>query len=189
MMVWILVAVLAVLLVVAGVLLWRTRRSQQLREGFGPEYDRTLAEHGDRRAAESELVERRERRDQLDIQELEPAARQRYVERWRTTQRRFVDEPAQAIAEADELVKAVMRDRGYPVEADFQRRAADISVDHPVVVEHYRAAHTISTDSEQGDAGTEELRQAMVHFRALFAELVGDDERRSDQAGHAKEMS
>jgi hypothetical protein len=189
-MVWILVAVLAVLLVVAGVLLWRARRSQQLREGFGPEYDRTLAEHGDRRAAESELAERRERRDKLDVQELEPAARRRYAERWRATQRRFVDEPAQAVAEADGLVKAVMRDRGYPVEDDFQRRAADISVDHPVVVEHYRAAHAISTESERGEAVTEDLRQAMVHFRALFAELLGDDERRPDQADHdVKEMS
>jgi hypothetical protein len=189
-MVWILVAVLAVLLIVAVVLLWRTQRSQQLREGFGPEYDRTVAEHGDRRAAESELVERRERRERFDVQELAPAARERYAERWRTTQRRFVDEPASAVAEADELVKAVMRDRGYPVEDDFERRAADISVDHPVVVEHYRAAHAISTDSARGDAGTEELRQAMVHFRALFAELVHEEEGRSDETRHdVKEMS
>jgi hypothetical protein len=189
-MVWIVVAVLAVLLIVAGVLLWRTRRSQQLREGFGPEYDRTVAEHGDRRAAESELLERRERREKLDVQDLEPTARERYAERWRATQRRFVDEPAQVVAEADELIKAVMRDRGYPVEDDFERRAADISVDHPVVVEHYREAHAISTDSARGDAETEDLRQAMVHFRVLFAELVGEEDGRSDEARHdVKEMS
>jgi hypothetical protein len=187
---WILVAVLAVLLVVAAVLLWRTRRSQQLREGFGPEYDRTVAQHGDRRAAESELLERRERREKLDVQELEPAARDRYSERWRATQRQFVDEPARAVAEADELIKAVMHERGYPVEDDFERRADDISVDHPVVVEHYRAAHAISRESASGDAATEDLRQAMVHFRALFAELVGDDESRRDEARHdVKEMS
>jgi hypothetical protein len=189
-MAWILVGVLAVLLVVALVLLWRTRRSQQLREGFGPEYERAVAEHGDRRSAESALRERRERREKLDIRELEPAARDRYAERWRATQRHFVDEPPEAVAEADELVSAVMRDRGYPVEDDFGRRAADISVDHPVVVEHYRAAHAISTDSARGDADTEGLRQAMVHFRSLFAELLGGEAGRPDEEQHdVKEMS
>jgi hypothetical protein len=188
---WILVAVLAALLVVAAVLLWRKRRSEQLREGFGPEYERTVAEHGDRRAAESELLERRQRREKLDVRELEPAARERYADRWRVTQRRFVDEPAQAVAEADELVAAVMRDRGYPVEEDFDRRAADVSVDHPVVVEHYRAAHAISTQSAGGGgAETEDLRQAMVHYRALFAELLGGDTDRRDEVDHdVKEMS
>ena len=187
---WILVAVLAVLLVVAAVLLWRKRRSEQLREGFGPEYERTLAEHGDRRAAESELLERRQRREKLDVRELEPAARDRYAERWRATQRMFVDEPAQAVAEADELVAAVMRDRGYPVEDDFDRRAADVSVDHPVVVEHYRAAHAISKQSVGGGEETEDLRQAMVHYRALFAELLGGDTERRDEVDHdVKEMS
>jgi hypothetical protein len=187
---WILVAVLAVLVVVAAVLLWRARRSQQLREGFGPEYERTVAERGDRRAAESELLERRDRREKLDIRELEPAAREQYADRWRATQRRFVDEPVEAVAAADELVAAVMRDRGYPVEDDFDRRAADVSVDHPVVVEHYRAAHAISTESARGDAGTEDLRQAMVHYRALFAELLGGDDRPRDEANHdVKEMS
>ena len=189
-MVWMLVGVLAVLLVVADVLLWRTRRSQQLRAGFGPEYERAVTEHGDRGAAESELLERRERREKLDVQELEAAARERYAERWRATQRLFVDEPARAVAEADELVKSVMSERGYPVEDDFERRAADISVDHPVVVDHYRAAHAISMDSTRGEVGTEDLRQAMVHFRALFTELVGGDERRPDEARHdVKEMS
>jgi hypothetical protein len=112
-----------------------------------------VAEHGDRRAAESELLERRERREKVDVAPLEPAARERYAERWRATQRRFVDEPAPAVAEADEPIKAVMRDRGDPVEDDFERRAADISVDHPTVVEHYRTAHAISTESARGGAG------------------------------------
>jgi len=187
---WIVVAILAALLVGAAALLARRRRSQQLREGFGPEYQRTVAEHGDRRAAESELLERRQRREELEIRELEPAARERYDERWRAAQRRFVDEPGQAVAEADELVAAVMRDRGYPVEDDFDRRAADVSVDHPVVVEHYRAAHAISTQSAGGDADTEDLRQAMVHYRALFAELLGGDTGRRDEVDHdVKEMN
>ena len=91
--------------------------------------------------------------------------------------RTFVDQPGPAVAEADELVSEVMRERGYPVSEDFEQRAADVSVDHPVVVEHYRAAHGISVRAPQGDAGTEDLRQAMVHFRALFDELLGRDER------------
>ena len=183
-MTWILIAVLAVLLVVAVVLLWRTRRSQQLREGFGPEYDRTLHEHGDRRAAEAELRERTERREQLEIRELEPAARERYGERWRATQRRFVDDPRAAVDEAHELVEAVMHDRGYPVDDDFERRAADISVDHPIVVEHYRAAHALSVERARGDAATEDLRQAMVHFRALFEDLLGGGESRPDRTNN-----
>jgi hypothetical protein len=175
-MVWVLVAILAIALVVAVVLLMRARRSQQLREGFGPEYERTIAETGDRRAAENELSERRERRAQLEIRELDPEARDRYAERWRAAQRTFVDEPAAAVAEADHLVAEVMHERGYPVDEDFERRAADVSVDHPAVVENYRAAHAISTRAGRDDASTEDLRQALVHFRALFAELLGSDE-------------
>ena len=178
-MIWVLVAILAIALVAVVVMLMRQRRSQQLREGFGPEYERTIAETGDRRAAENELAERRERRDKLEIRELDPDARDRYAERWRAAQRHFVDQPAAAVAEADRLVAEVMRERGYPVEDDFERRAADVSVDHPVVVENYRAAHAISMRSVHGEASTEDLRQALVHFRALFAELLGGDEARA----------
>jgi hypothetical protein len=174
---WIIVAILVVALVVLVVLLMRSRRSQRLQKEFGPEYGRVVADHGDRREAESELTERRERRAKLEIRELDPAARERYAERWAAAQRAFVDQPAPAVAEADALVSEVMRERGYPVSEDFEQRAANVSVDHPVVVEHYRGAHAISVRATQGDAGTEDLRQAMVHFRALFDELLGRDER------------
>jgi hypothetical protein len=175
-MIWVLVAILAIALVAVGVLLYRQRRSQQLREGFGPEYERTIAETGDRRAAERELGERRERRAKLEIRELEPDARDRYAERWRAAQRAFVDQPAAAVADADRLVGEVMHERGYPVDEDFERRAADVSVDHPVVVDNYRAAHAISTRAVRDETSTEDLRQALVHFRALFVELLGHDE-------------
>jgi hypothetical protein len=174
--IWVLVAVLVVVVVVLAVLLMRSRHSQRLQDDFGPEYDRAVQERGDRREAEAELAERRERRAQLDIRPLEPGARERYAERWQAAQRHFVDQPAQAVGEADELVSAVMSERGYPVSDEFDQRAADISVDHPVVVEHYRAAHAISVRTTAGDASTEELRQAMVHFRALFDELLGREE-------------
>jgi hypothetical protein len=171
------VVIIVIALVAAGLYFMRQRQSQQLQEGFGPEYERTLEERGgDRREAEAELRERKERRQEFEVRELEPAARDRYAERWRTAQRRFVDEPAPAVGEADALVIEVMRDRGYPVADEFDQRAADVSVDHPEVVEHYRAAHDISGRATAGEASTEDLRQAMVHFRALFVELLGTDE-------------
>jgi hypothetical protein len=169
-----LIAILVVVLVVVAllaVLLGRRRRTEQLQERFGPEYQRTVARAGDQRAAESELASREQRRQRLDIVELEPAARARYLEAWRATQGRFVDDPAGATREADLLVARVMRDRGYPVD-DFEQRAADISVDHPQVAEDYRAAHAVSKASEQGLATTDDLRQAFVHYRSLFAELL-----------------
>jgi FtsZ-interacting cell division protein ZipA len=176
-MVIVILAIVAIALIVVALLLMRQRRSQQLQEGFGPEYDRTVEERGgDRREAEAELRERRERREQFEVRDLEPAARDRYADRWRTAQRRFVDEPAPAVGEADALVMEVMRDRGYPVADEFDQRAADVSVDHPQVVEHYRAAHDISGRATAGEASTEDLRQAMVHFRALFVELLGADD-------------
>jgi len=173
-MIYVILAIVVIAAVVAAVLLMRQRQSQQLQEGFGPEYERTVEERGgDRRQAEAELQERRQRREQFEIRELDAGARDRYVERWRAAQRRFVDEPAPAVGEADALVIEVMRERGYPVADEFEQRAADVSVDHPEVVEHYRAAHGISSRATAGDASTEDLRQAMVHFRALFAELLG----------------
>ena len=176
-MVIVILAILVIAVIVAALLYSRQRRSQQLQEGFGPEYERTVEERGgDRREAETELRERRDRREQFEIRELEPAVRDRYADRWRDAQRRFVDEPAPAVGEADGLVMEVMRDRGYPVADEFDQRAADVSVDHPEVVEHYRAAHDISGRATAGEASTEDLRQAMVHFRALFVELLGTDE-------------
>jgi hypothetical protein len=169
--IWVLVAVIVVLACVVGALVIKQRRSAQLREGFGPEYDRVLSERGDQRAAEDELRERRERRRSYDIRPLDDEERDRYAERWEATQREFVDKPASALGDADRLVREVMSTRGYPVE-DFEQQAADVSVDHPHVVEHYRAAHAVSRANAEQEASTEDLRQAMVHYRALFAELL-----------------
>jgi hypothetical protein len=170
--VWILIA-LAIVAVVALVA-WsviRNRRTDRLRTQFGPEYDRTVDQRGARTEAESELEARRKRREVLDIRPLDPAVRQRYVSSWQATQAHFVDDPNDAVGQADRLVLEVMRERGYPVE-DFEQRAADVSVDHPYVVDNYRKAHQISLANDRGDAGTEDLRQAMVHYRSLFEELL-----------------
>jgi hypothetical protein len=177
----VLIAILVVLVVVVlvAVLLGQRRRTQRLQQQFGPEYQRTVARTGDQRAAESDLAARTQRRRDLDIIALEPAAQARYMEAWRATQGRFVDDPAAATREADELVAQVMRDRGYPVD-DFDQRAADVSVDHPQVAENYRAAHAVHQANEQGLASTDDLRQAFVHYRSLFAQLLGveDDGRK-----------
>jgi cytoskeletal protein RodZ len=170
--VWVLIAIAAV--IVLAVVLWgalRGRRTRTLKESFGPEYDRTVADAPSKREAEAELDERRKRREQLDVKPLSPEARDRHAEAWRTVQARFVDDPGGAVAEADVLIQQVMRERGYPVE-DFEQRAADVSVDHPEVVSNYRAAHGISVAHERERATTEDLRQAMVHYRSLFAELL-----------------
>jgi FtsZ-interacting cell division protein ZipA len=166
--VWIVLAVivLAALVVVAAAAM-RKRRSEQLREGFGPEYDHVVEETGDRREAERELSERQKRHEELHIVSLSDEVRARYAEEWRQVQARFVDEPEAAVREADELVQRVMSDRGYPVADDFERRAADVSVDHPDVVENFREGHRLAAESD-----TESLRQAMVHFRSLFSELL-----------------
>jgi hypothetical protein len=172
--VWIVIAIAAV--VVIALVLWsalRARRTRTLREGFGPEYDRTVADAPSKREAEGELLERQKRRDELDVRPLDPAARERYAEEWQATQARFVDDPGGAITEADVLIQRVMRERGYPVE-DFEQRAADVSVDHPEVVNNYRAAHAISIAHERERASTEDLRLAMQHYRSLFDELLGE---------------
>ena len=170
-----LVAILVVIVLLALLAFFagRQRRSRKLQETFGPEYDRTVTETCDRRAAEAELQERTERREQFDIVPLEPEARGRYVEAWRHTQAQFVDEPAEATREADRLITSVMRDRGYPVD-DFEQRAADLSVDHPQVVDDYRAAHAIAAANDRSEASTEDLRQALVHYRSLFEDLLED---------------
>jgi hypothetical protein len=169
------VIVLVIALVAAiGAAVWlymRNRQTAALQDRFGPEYDRTLAEHRDQRQAERELKEREERVDHLNIRPLEREERDRYAERWQTVQARFVDDPNGATEDADELVGEVMATRGYPV-GDFEQRAADVSVHHPRVVEHYRAAHTIAVRNSRGDADTEQLRQALVHYRALFEDLL-----------------
>jgi hypothetical protein len=170
-----LVIVLLIALVAAiGAAIWlymRNRRTEQLQSRFGPEYERTLAASGNQREAERELEHRAERVEHLDIRPLTSAERERYVELWNSVQARFVDDPTGATDEADQLVGEVMATRGYPV-GDFEQRAADVSVQHPHVVEHYRAAHNIAVRNARGDADTEQLRQALVHFRALFEDLL-----------------
>jgi hypothetical protein len=175
----VIILVLLVLAVAVGAVAWTSmqrRRTEELRQRFGPEYDHAVQELGDQHQAEAELQARQKRVERLKIQPLEPAERDRFVTAWRSTQAQFVDDPAGAIAEADRLVAEVMRARGYPV-GDFEQRAADISVDHPDVLEHYRAAHTIALANGRGQTTTEDLRQAMVHYRALFEDLLETRER------------
>jgi hypothetical protein len=166
-----LVGVVLVLLVIVGWLLAQRRRSDRLRTTFGPEYERTVDDAGDRRKAEAELEARQRRVAELQIRPLARDDRERYANAWKMIQARFVDEPADSIAEADRLIGEVMERRGYPV-ADFEQRVADISVDHPAVVEHYRAAHAIAARQDERAQDTEALRQAMVHYRALFVDLL-----------------
>jgi hypothetical protein len=171
------ILVIVVVVVLLALLFGQRRRTQRLQQQFGPEYQRTVARTGGQRSAEADLRAREQRHREFDVVALEPAVRDRYLEAWRTTQGRFVDDPARATREADLLVSQVMRDRGYPVD-DFDQRAADVSVDHPQVAENYRAAHAIFQANEQGLASTDDLRQAFVHYRSLFSELLeaeGDD--------------
>ena len=171
---WIVIAVVVALIVIGAIAAWmQQRRSTQLKERFGSEYDRTVSEEGDRRAAEKDLAERERKRERLDIVPLSPEAQAKYSETWREVQGQFVDDPADAVNEADGLVTSVMRDRGYPID-DFDQRAEDISVDHPEVVQNYRAAHAVYVKASNGDGGasTEDLRQGFVHYRALFTELL-----------------
>ena len=190
----IVIAVVLVLAIVAivAIVANRRRRSQELRESFGTEYERAVAREGDVGKGEADLIARRERRAELDIRPLSPSSRAAYAQSWEQTQARFVDDPAGTLGQADALIVAVMKERGYPMH-DFDRRAEDISVDHPDVVEHYRAAHDISLRI-QDDAGTpgdrtspnvstEDLRQGFVHYRALFEELLrAEDDRVRDRA-------
>ena len=174
--VWIVIAVVAVIVVLAVV--WnamRAKRSRALKDTFGREYDRTVEQAGGKREAELELRERQKRRDELDIRALSPEARDRYARRWQSTQTRFVDDPKEAVDEADALVQQVMQERGYPTK-DFERRVADISVDHPELVEKYRTAHGIAQASDRNEASTEDLRHSVRHYRALFAELLEVDD-------------
>lgn len=175
---WIVIAVVVVVIVllavVVGASMMRQKRSERLREQFGPEYEHAVETAGGQRAAERELVARKRKHEKLEITELTPGSRARYVEAWGATQAGFVDNPAKSVSEADRLVTEVMRERGYPID-DFEQRAADISVDHPKVVEHYRAAHILHLAQEQGEIGTEAQREAIVHYRALFEQLVGTE--------------
>ena len=149
------------------------RRRVQLRNRFGPEYERALADYGSEDLAERALLTRAKRVKKLHLKDLGSETRVRHASAWQNVQRMFVDDPGRAVHEADQLIQTVMRARGYPVE-DFEQRVADLSVDHPSVVQHYRAARALADANREGRANTEELRQAFVHYRALFADLLGE---------------
>jgi hypothetical protein len=172
----VLLAIAVVVLIAVAIGLQRARRRDraQLQERFGPEWDRTVGRadgRKERRQAEHELAERADARDELDIRPLGAASRQQYSEQWRDTQARFVDAPQDALREAESLLDQVMRERGYPVDG-FEEQASLISVDHPDLVENYRAAHTLRERSGNGNASTEDLRDAMLRYRSLFEELL-----------------
>jgi hypothetical protein len=173
------IVVAVAVIVAAGIAIWvfiGKRRTERLQTKFGgTEYTRAVQEGGGRRQAEAVLDKRAERVKGLNIRPLGPGDRARFVESWRGVQTRFVDGPGGAVAEADHLLGDVMSARGYPV-SDFEQRSADISVDHPLVLENYRAAHEIAVRQTSGKSSTEELRQAMIHYRTLFEELVAEPE-------------
>jgi hypothetical protein len=166
-----LTAAVIVIIAVGAWLFVRKRRgtTADLRQKFGPEYDRAVLAHGSK--AEAKLADREKRVEMLNLRDLDATEHARYSEQWKAVQSRFVDSPKGAVAEADDLVSSVMKVRGYPV-ADFDQRAADISVDHPRVVENYRSAHEIAVRVGKDSTTTEDLRTAMIHYRSLFEELV-----------------
>ncbi len=171
---WILLAAALIVVVVAIAAAYyakRRKESVRLRQQFGPEYGRTVERFGNRAKAEAELAARKKRVERLNITPLAPADAARFSQAWSTLQGRFVDNPKGVVVQADQLVYELMQNRGYPM-GDFERRAADISVDHPGVVANYRAARAIALRDERGEADTEELRKAVVHYRALFDELL-----------------
>jgi hypothetical protein len=166
------IVAVVVLVVVAIIAVYaRRRRTEKLRSRFGPEYERSVAETGDRSRAEAQLEHREERVKKFHLRPLSAEDRSRFTEQWDRVQAHFVDAPAGAVAEADQLLGDIMATCGYPM-GDFEQRAADISVDHPVVVQNYRGAHDIALRQAKGQATTEDLRRAMIHYRALFEDLV-----------------
>jgi len=167
------VIVIVAIIAVIGFVVSRKRRTQNLRERFGPEYDRVVKKEGKVTRAEDVLESRTKRREKFVLHPLTESTRAEFAEQWRLAQSHFVDDPKASVSEADHVVNELMQTRGYPM-ADFEQRAADISVDHPVVVENYRAGHDIALRDARGQASTEDLRKAMVHYRTLFEELLGD---------------
>lgn len=164
--------VVIVLLVAAVIVLWmRSRRTAALKSRFGPEYARTVHEVGSEKKAETVLAEREKRVSQYTIKPLPAELRDHLIENWTRVQAQFVDDPSYAVTRADDLLGEVMAARGYPVK-DFDQRADDLSVDHPHVVQNYRAAHDIALRHADGKASTEDLRKAMIHYRDLFEELT-----------------
>lgn len=167
------IVVCAIVLVIAVAALARSSlRRRHLRDRFGPEYDRMVSDTDDPRQAERDLAQREKRHRELDLRELDRPTRERYAGEWAAVQERFVDGPEGALTDANTLVTALMRERGYPTE-DYDQQVADLSVEHARVLDRYRAAHDISGRAGTGQASTEDIRQAMVHYRALFEHLLG----------------
>jgi hypothetical protein len=167
------IIVVVLVLALVGFYAWTQMRSRQLRERFGPEYDRAVNGDAGRRVGERMLLERQKRYNSLDIKPLAPEARERYTQQWAGIQEQFVDRPGDAVAEADKLVSTVMADRGYPTDGTHEQRLADLSVDHSSTLDHYRSAHDVmSRHAKTSEASTEELREAMIHYRALFQDLL-----------------
>ncbi|QYN31891.1 hypothetical protein K1T35_24975 [Pseudonocardia sp. DSM 110487] len=189
------IVVLVLALIAAGVMLFQRRRTERLQEHYGPEYERSLSEAGNRRAAEAQLTEREKRHRNLEIRDLRSEERDRFAASWADIQREFVDDPKRAVRDADALVLDIMRTRGYPVGddgGDFERRAEDISVEHPDVVQRYREAHSVRDATERGDVDTENQRSAVTSYRSLVTALLdtrgdgnrADDNRRDDRESH-----
>lgn len=180
--IWLIIIAVVVVAALGALVTWMFRRDRgsdrRLRKTFGEEYDRTVERKGDEQAAKRDLQERLERRDQFDIRELDDDERRRFADEWEHVQRRFVDEPERATEDADGLIQRAMRTRGYPVE-NFEQRAADLSVDHPDVVEHYRRGRDLLDRGER--IPTENYREAMLHFRELYEQLVGTSVKPSDR--------
>lgn len=174
------IAIVVAAIIVVAVIAWaiaRNRRTAALKSRFGPEYDRTVHERGSATEAETALLERQKRVEKFKMRDLTAEERERFITEWRLVQARFVDDPKRAVTDADDLVMRLMQARGYPM-SDFEQRAADISVDHPRVVDNYRAAHQIAVRQRQGAATTEDLRNAIIYYRSLFDELLQTPTRR-----------
>ena len=163
------IAVAVIVLLAVAFAVIRKRRSETLRRHFGPEYERTVREHGSK--GEQVLLQREKRVEKFHIRDLALDERERFITEWRTVQSRFVDDPGGAVNEADVLLTRLMQTRGYPM-SDFETRAADISVSHPRVVDNYRAGHELALRHQRGEASTEDLRNALIYYRSLFDELV-----------------
>ena len=170
------IAIAVVLIVAIALAIWlsaRARRTKELRSKFGPEYNRVARAEGDKGRAEELLLEREKRVKKFEIKPLTDRQRNEFADEWEAAQAEFVDDPTRAVAHADALVQEVMKVRGYPV-VNFEQRVADVSVDHPAVAQNYRLAHDIAKQHEGQDVGMEKLREAMLHYRALFADLLHD---------------
>jgi hypothetical protein len=172
---WVVLVLVALIVVVGAWIAWQRQRTERLKERFGPEYDRTIAE-SDKREAEKELLERERRHEELDIRPLSEQSRDRFRDEWQSVQARFVDDPEGAVHEADGLVVRVMNERGYPTDGNAEARAEDLSVEHAGVVGEYRRGHELLEGLDDGEDSTERLRESMQCFRTAFEGLLDDRE-------------